>query len=45
MLRDVECNQEDAVLLTVDVGNTQTTLGLFDEDGTLLRQWRMATDR
>ena len=44
MLRDVECNQEDAVLLTVDVGNTQTTLGLFDEDGTLLRQWRMATD-
>ena len=44
MLRDVECNQEEPVLLTVDVGNTQTTLGLFGEDGTLLHQWRMATD-
>ena len=32
------------MLLTVDVGNTQTTLGLFDTDGTLRRQWRMATD-
>lgn len=32
------------MLLTVDVGNTQTTLGLFDADGTLRRQWRMATD-
>lgn len=32
------------MLLTVDVGNTQTTLGLFEADGTLLRQWRMATD-
>lgn len=32
------------MLLTVDVGNTQTTLGLFDEDGTLRRQWRMASD-
>jgi len=33
------------VLLTVDVGNTQTTLGLFDEEGRLSRQWRMASDR
>lgn len=32
------------MLLAIDVGNTQTTLGLFDEDGTLARQWRMATD-
>jgi type III pantothenate kinase len=36
--------QEKNVLLTVDVGNTQTTIGLFDEDGSLVRQWRMATD-
>lgn len=33
------------MFLSVDVGNTQTTLGLFDEEGTVLRQWRMATDR
>ena len=32
------------MLLTVDVGNTQTTLGLFGPDGRLERQWRMATD-
>ncbi len=32
------------MLFSVDVGNTQTTLGLFEEDGELLRQWRMATD-
>ena len=33
------------MFLSVDVGNTQTTLGLFDEEGTVVRQWRMATDR
>ena len=33
------------MFLSVDVGNTQTTLGLFDEEGTCVRQWRMATDR
>ena len=33
------------MLLSVDVGNTQTTLGLFDADGNVVRQWRMATDR
>ena len=33
------------MFLSVDVGNTQTTLGLFDEKGVVLRQWRMATDR
>ena len=32
------------MFLSVDIGNTQTTLGLFETDGTLLRQWRMATD-
>ena len=32
------------MFLSVDVGNTQTTLGLFEADGTLMRQWRMATD-
>ena len=32
------------MFLSVDIGNTQTTLGLFQLDGTLLRQWRMATD-
>lgn len=33
------------MFLSVDVGNTQTCLGLFHEEGELLRQWRMATDR
>ncbi len=33
------------MFLSVDVGNTQTTLGLFDQEGTVVRQWRMATDR
>ena len=33
------------MFLSVDVGNTQTTLGLFDEGGDVVRQWRMATDR
>ncbi len=34
-----------SVLLTVDIGNTQTTLGLFDEAGSCRRQWRMASDK
>lgn len=33
------------MFLSIDVGNTQTTLGLFKKDGTVARQWRMATDR
>lgn len=33
------------MLLAIDVGNTQTTLGLFEIDGTLIKQWRMATDK
>lgn len=33
------------MLLTVDIGNTQTTLGLFGKTGKLLRQWRMASDK
>lgn len=33
------------MFLAVDIGNTQTTVGLFKEDGDALRQWRMATDR
>lgn len=33
------------MFLSIDVGNTQTTLGLFDDEGSVLRQWRMATDR
>src|SRR2546423_5129217 len=32
-----------AGLLAVDVGNTQTALGLF-EDGELARRWRLATE-
>lgn len=32
------------MFLSIDVGNTQTTLGLFDEGGTLVRGWRMATN-
>lgn len=32
------------MLLAIDMGNTQTALGLFDEGG-LLHAWRMPTDR
>ncbi len=31
-------------MLTIDVGNTHTVLGLFD-DGRLVRHWRIASDR
>lgn len=31
------------MLLAIDVGNTQTNLGLFNEQGTLIHLWRMAT--
>lgn len=31
------------MLLTIDVGNTQTTIGLFASDGTNLMCWRMPT--
>lgn len=33
-----------AMLLAIDMGNTQTALGLFDNDE-LVRAWRMPTDR
>lgn len=32
------------MFLAIDVGNTQTTLGLFDDAGSLVHGWRMATD-
>ena len=32
------------MLLTVDVGNTQTALGLY-RDGELVEHWRLATER
>jgi len=32
------------MLLAVDVGNTQTVLGLY-RDGDLAEHWRVATDR
>ncbi len=32
------------MLLTVDVGNTQTVLGVFDGAGTLQHHWRLTTD-
>ena len=32
------------MLLAIDMGNTQTALGLFDENE-LVRSWRMPTDR
>ena len=32
------------MLLAVDMGNTQTALGLFDGDD-LVHSWRMPTDR
>ena len=31
------------MLLTIDVGNTNTVLGIFDESD-LLRSWRVKTD-
>lgn len=31
------------MLLTIDVGNTQTTIGLFDDDGSNKTCWRMPT--
>lgn len=33
------------MFLAIDVGNTQSTLGLYDEGGSLARGWRMATDK
>ena len=33
------------MFLSVDVGNTQTTLGLFDADGNVVRQWLRHTAR
>lgn len=32
------------MFLAIDVGNTQTTLGLFDDGGSLAHGWRMSTD-
>ena len=32
------------MFLAVDVGNTQTTLGLIDDSGALVHGWRMATN-
>ena len=32
------------MFLAIDVGNTQTTLGLFDEKDQMLHGWRMSTD-
>ncbi|QOY60755.1 type III pantothenate kinase [Thermophilibacter immobilis] len=32
------------MFLAIDVGNTQTTLGLFGPDGALVHGWRMATN-
>ncbi len=32
------------MFLAIDVGNTQSTLGLFDDEGALVRGWRMVSD-
>ena len=32
------------MLLSIDIGNTQTALGLFDEKGTTVATWHMPTD-
>lgn len=32
------------MLLTVDIGNTQATIGLFDDAGTIVKSWRLATN-
>ena len=31
------------MFLSIDVGNTQTTIALFDEEGACTQQWRMAS--
>lgn len=33
------------MLLAIDVGNTQTVIGVYDEDGTLRHMWRVATNK
>ena len=33
------------MFLSIDVGNTQTAIGLFDNEGTMVRGWRMPTDQ
>ena len=33
------------MFLAIDVGNTQTTIGLYDEEGSFRHGWRMATSR
>ena len=33
------------MFLSIDVGNTQTAIGLFDSEGTMMRGWRMPTDQ
>src|SRR5438128_1690581 len=46
-------SRPEPVLLCIDVGNTQTALGVYPETGhgdpevrpTLIRDWRMRTDR
>ncbi|WP_028263528.1 type III pantothenate kinase [Atopobium fossor] len=32
------------MLLAIDCGNTQTTVGMLDDAGTIVHQWRMATN-
>ncbi len=32
------------MFLAIDVGNTQSTLGLFDDEGALVHGWRMASE-
>ena len=33
------------MFLAIDVGNTQSTLGLFDDEGQLAKGWRMTSTR
>ena len=33
------------MFLSIDVGNTQTAIGLFDSEGAMVRGWRMPTDQ
>ena len=32
------------MFLAIDVGNTQSTLGLFDDEGQLAKGWRMTSN-
>src|SRR6185437_11945883 len=40
----VTCLSGGVVIVAFDVGNTETTIGLFDEEGALCAHWRLMTE-